>query len=148
MRRLVATCALLAAIAGAAAPPVAGQMQMPNRAQTQSALSLQALAVLDRGLDHRKAERRLDLALRAKTGGRMQLEALRAAHVALHREDVAAGRRLLESAFPKSHGHVVGTTFRPDIRGSRIIAGVLGGLLLAAAALGLARKRHEQPGAA
>lgn len=142
MRRLAAIGAL-AAVASAA-PPAAGQMQMTNRAQTPSALSLQALALLDRGIEHRRAERRLDLALRAKPAGDVQLEALRAAHRALHREDVAAGRRLLESAFPKGHRHLVGTTFRPDIRSSRLIAAALGALALVAATVALVRKRRDE----
>lgn len=150
MRRLARVAALLAGIAVLVPQPAAAQMEMENAAQSQRALTLQALALLDQGRQHEEAEKRLDLALESEPDNRMSLEALRAAHEALHREDAEAAQRLLERAFPKGHSHLVGTTFRPDIAGSRIVAAILGAALLVLAAVALARKqrRDSQPGGA
>lgn len=64
------------------------------------------------------------------------------------REDAEAAKRLLEGAFPGGHSHLVGTTFRPDIAGSRIVAAILGVALLLLAAIALARRqrRGSEPG--
>lgn len=146
MRRLGAIALLLAAL-GVAAPGLASaqEMEMQNETQGQRTLSLQALALLAAGRQHQEAELRLDDALKANPEAGMRLEALRAAHQALHREDAAAARQLLERAFPAGHSHVAGTTFRPDIASSRIVAAILGAALLGAAAFGLARRRPWRP---
>lgn len=148
MRRGVTIGIVLAALALGAMPSAASEMEMEKASESQRALSLQALALLDAGRAHEEAEAKLDDALKSKPDNSMDLRALREAHAALHKEDAAQGKRLLEAAFPKGHGHVVGTVFRPDIQGSRIVAGVIGAILLLLAAAALMRTRHRRPGGA
>lgn len=113
-----------------------------NAAQTSRALSLQALALLEQGRSHEAAMEKLDQALASGVKGEIDLRAIRAAHAALHEEDVAAARRLLQHAFPGKSSHVVGVTFRPQIRTARLAVGIAGGFVFALAVAGLVWRRR------
>ena len=84
--------------------------QTGAQAEPARALTLQALALFERGRAHEEAEKRLDSALAAEDKGGVDLRALRAA---LHREAAAEAERLLQDAFPGGGEHVVGVTYGP-----------------------------------
>lgn len=142
---------LLTVLALAAAPPSLADSSpdamKDNAAQTAEALSLQALALLAAGRGHEQARLKLDQALASKDKGNLDVRALRAAHTALHDEDVAKARRLLEHTFPGSRSHVVGVTYRPAVGTAELAAGVVGGVALLAGMAGLLRRRRLERGA-
>ncbi len=141
MRRLLLLLLALALAAPAVAWATGGHDE-ENKAQTAQALAVQALAlILAHPPPHNEAVEKLDEALAADVKGEIDLRALRAAHDALHKEDVAAARRLLEHAFPGESAHIVGVTFRPAIGSAQAIAGIIGAAALVLAGLGLARRR-------
>ena len=139
MRRALAAALLLAALA-AAAPAQAQEMGETTVANAR-VLALQALVLLEQGRQHEAAEQKLDEALAASDTGGIDLQALRAAHEALHREATAQAEALLQQAFPEEP-HVVGVTYRPQIRTAQAAAGAAGGVLLVLAAIGLAARRR------
>lgn len=146
-----AALVLVLAVVAVALVPVASAsegMEEENAAQTARALSLQALAILERGLGHEEATEKLDLALAAGDQGGVDLQALRAAHSALHEEDAATAERLLQDAFLGESSHLVGVTFRPAIGWAQTAAAIAGGIVLALAALGLARRHRVERRAA
>lgn len=148
MRRLLALAAagVLALPSAALADPQSEDEENP--AQTSAALALQALALLEQGRQHEEAEERLDLALEAEEPGEIDLRALRAAHAALHEEDVEQAERLLQRAFPDDEEHVVGVTYRPALGTAQAVSGAAGALALGLAALGLAWQRRRERGTA
>ena len=113
-----------------------------NMAQTGRALSLQALALLEQGRGHEEATEKLDEALESDVPGEIDLRAIRAAHAALHEEDVEVARRLLQDAFEGEDSHVVGVTFRPEIGTAQLAAGIAGAVALALAVAGLVWRRR------
>lgn len=141
---------LLTALALAAAPlslASGGSGGMPegmeeNAAQTAQALSLQALALLVAGRESEQALQKLDQTLASSDKGNVDVRALRSAHAALHAEDVAGARRLLERAFPGNSSHVVGVTYRPKVGTAEIVAGIVAVVTLLAGAAGLVRRRR------
>ncbi len=139
MRTRAVIIALLVT-AAVAAPASAGEGHEEDATQTARALSLQALALLEQGRGHEEATEKLDEALEAENKGDIDLRALRAAHAALHEEDLEAARAELRHAFPDHH--VVGVTFRPAIGTAGLIGGIVGGVTLAVAAFLLARRRR------
>ncbi len=136
---LLAAAAL--ALAGPALAEEGGDEHDENPAQTAKALSLQALALLDAGRSHQEAVEKLDAALEASDTHGVDLRAIRAAHQALHDEEVEAAHSILHEAFPGTP-HLVGVTFRPASGAAEVAAAVAGGLLLVLAGLGLARRRR------
>lgn len=138
-----AALALAAAAPVAAAPPApSGMNEMGSPAQPSDALALQALALLEQGRGHQQAEQKLDQALAAGDKGDLDLQALRRAHAALHRESAAEAAALLRDAFPPGSSHVVGVTYRPQLATTRVVAGIIGAAVLAAAAAGLLQRRR------
>lgn len=128
-----------------ASPALADEgMNGENPAQTAQALSLQALAILDWGLSHEAALEKLDAALEAEDKGGVDLRALRAAHEALERQEVEKAHELLHGVFPSGVSHLAGVTYRPPIGAGEIAALIAGGLAIALAALGLARRRRAE----
>lgn len=91
---------------------------------------------------HEQAVEKLDRALATGGKGDIDLQAIRAAHAALHQEDTAAARRLLEHAFPGKESHLVGVTYRPRLGGAELAAGIAAVALLLAGAAGLAHRRR------
>lgn len=140
MRRALAAALLFAALA-AVPPAQAQEMEDESAAATARVLALQALVLLEQGRQHAAAEQKLDEALAAEEAGGIDLQALRAAHEALHREATAQATALLQQAFPEEP-HVVGVTYRPRIRTAQAAAGAAGGVLLAIAAIGLVARRR------
>ena len=144
MRTLALLPGLAIALALALAAPARADEGMDEdgaRAEPARALTLQALALLEQGAAHEAAEEKLDLALEADDKGGIDLRALRAAHEALHREEAAEAERLLAEAFPAGE-HVVGVTYKPGSASALVVSAIAGALLLAAAALGLLRRRE------
>lgn len=137
MRRVLGAVLVLAALA-AAPPGQAQEMGDESAAANARVLALQALVLLEQGRQHAAAEQKLDEALAAEEAGGVDLQALRAAHEALHREATAEATLLLQQAFPEEP-HVVGVTYRPQIRTAQAAAG---GVLLALAAIGLVARRR------
>ena len=139
--------ALLAVLSLAIAAPALADQGMDeheeNPAQTADALALQALAILDAGLPHEEAIEKLDEAIEAGEPGEADLRAIRAAHSALHQEEVEQGHQILHEAFPGTP-HLVGVTFRPLVGGAQIAAGAAGAVLLGLAAVGLVRRRRAE----
>jgi tetratricopeptide (TPR) repeat protein len=134
---------LLTALALAAAPlSLADEGMEENAAQTAEALSLQALALLAAGRGHEQALQKLDQALASTDKGNLDLRALRAAHAALHDEDVAQARRLLEQAFSGEKSHVVGVTYRSKVGTAELVAGIVAAVALLAGTAGLLRRRR------
>ncbi len=149
MRRSALVAALLALALPGFVQAQEGMSGMEeNAAQTADALSLQALAILEEGRGHEQAIEKLDAALKSDKTGAVDLRTIRDAHTALHHEDVAAAKRLLQHAFPGNRRHVVGITFRPPIGTSELVAGIVGGVILALAAFGLVRRRRAERGLA
>lgn len=143
--------ALLAAFAlVAAAPALAGggmggmTDSQGNASRTAEALSLQALAILAEGRGHEQAVQKLDQALASGAKGNIDLRALRAAHTALHHEDAAEARRLLEHAFPGNGRHLVGVTYRPQIGTAEVASGIAAAVLLLVGFAGLAHRRRRE----
>lgn len=122
-----------------------GDHMEENAAQTAEALSIQALAILDQGLPHEEAIEKLDEALEGGEEGEVDLLAIRAAHDALHQEEVEQGHEILHEAFPGAP-HLVGVTFRPVVGTAQLIAGLAGLALLGFAAEGLIRRRRAERG--
>lgn len=140
---LLAVAALAAAAPAGAGNGMGGmQPDTASRADTAKALSLQALAILAEGRGHEQAVEKLDRALATGGKGDIDLQAIRAAHAALHQEDTAAARRLLEHAFPGKESHLVGVTYRPRLGGAELAAGIAAVALLLAGAAGLAHRRR------
>lgn len=141
MRRLLPLLLALALTAPAVAGATPGDEEM-NEAQTAQALAIQALAlILGHPPPHTEALAKLDEALAADVQGEIDLRALRAAHAAMHDEDVVAARRFLERAFPGESAHIVGVTFRPGSGKAQVVAGIAGGAVIVLAGLGLVRRR-------
>jgi len=138
---------LLLALSLALAAPAFADQEMKeheeNPAQTTRALSLQALAILDAGLPHEEAIEKLDEALEVGERGEVDLRAIRAAHAALHQEEVEQGHQILHEAFPGTP-HLVGVTFRPASGAAQVAAAIAGGIVLALAIVGLARHRRAE----
>jgi hypothetical protein len=142
MRRLLPPLVIAVALAPAAPAWATGGDEDQDMAQSTRALSLQALALLEEGRGHKEAAAKLDEALASDVRGEMNLRAIRAAHEALHKADVKAAKRLLQNAFPGDDSHVVGVTFRPQIRDARVAAGIAGVFVVALAAGGLLWRRR------
>jgi len=140
MLLLLAAAAL--ALAGPALADEGGEEHDENPAQTAKALSLQALAILDWGLSHEEAVEKLDMALEAEDKGGVDLRAIRAAHDALHKEQVEAAHSVLHEAFPGTP-HLAGTTFRPGSGAAEFAAAIAGIALLGLAAMGLLHRRRR-----
>ncbi len=137
---LVAVAALVSA--GPALADEGGEGHDENPAQTAKALSLQALAILDWGLSHEEAVEKLDMALEADDKRGVDLRAIRAAHDALHEEQVEAAHSVLHDAFPGTP-HLAGATFRPASGAAQLAAAIAGIVLLGLAATGLVRRRRR-----
>jgi hypothetical protein len=133
---------LVVVVALAAAAPAWAAGGDKNMAQTTRALSQQALALIEQGRSHEEAAAKLDEALASNVPGKVNLRAIRAAHEALHAEDVARARQLLQHAFPGEDSHVVGVTFRPQIETAQVAAGITGAFVLALAGGGLLWRRR------
>ena len=141
--------AAIAALALAVAPTALGAEEMgkheENPAQGAQALALQALAMLDAGFPHEQAIEKLDEALKDREAGDVDLRAIRAAHAALHKEEIEQGHHMLHKAFPGTP-HLVGVTFRPVVGGAEVAAGAAGAFLIVLAAVGLVRQRRTETG--
>lgn len=111
---------------------------------TAEALSLQALAILEQGMSHEEATEKLDAALAGQVAGGVDLAAVRAAHEALHAGDAAAAKAMLHDAFRGDRSHLVGLTFRPRIGTAGLVVGIAGGVALALALAGIARRRRVE----
>lgn len=142
MRLLPVLLAVTVALASAVPAFATEGDEEENMAQTTRALSLQALALLEQGRGHEEATDKLDEALASDVPGEIDLRAIRAAHAALHEEDVEVARRLLQDAFEGEDSHVVGVTFRPEIGTAQLAAGIAGAVALALAVAGLLRRRR------
>ena len=128
------------------ASPVLADEGMPEQDPTKTAqiLSLQALAILDAGLGHEQALKKLDAALKAGDQGGVDLRALRAAHEALEAEEVERAHEQLHGVFPGGVSHLAGVTYRPPIGAEEVVVLAIGALLIVLAALGLVRRRRVE----
>ena len=98
------------------------------------ALAVQALAMLDAHMGVFDARDRVRAALRAKNQDDIRMDRLRAADVALGRNDTTSARRELEAAFNPDDRHLIGTSFTSS-GDARRVAAILGAILAAAALL-------------
>lgn len=106
------------------------------------ALAVQALAMLDANMGAMDARVRVQAALGAKDQQDVRIDRLRAADVALGRNDTAAARRELEAAFNPDDRHLIGTRFTGSGNG-RVAAAILGAIVIAAALLLLLRQMRS-----
>lgn len=149
MTRRTLPCTLVLALL-LAAPPAAradAGMEDAEAVQPASVLALQALVLLEQGRDHALAEEKLDRALDAEDAGNVSMEALRAAHRALHEDAAERARELLQGAFIGGHEHRAGAVYRPAVGSSQTVAASVGVVVLALAAFALLRSRSRPSGA-
>lgn len=125
------------------AAPAAAADEMGAPAEPARALAQQALALLERGRDE-AAQEKLDQAIAATDTAGVDLTRLRGAHAALDGGGAAEAERLLRDVFPTESSHVVGVTYRPQLTTARVVAGLIGAALAAAAAAGLVRRRRSE----
>lgn len=140
---LILVLGVLAAGLALASPALASEPTANDEATPASVLALQALSVLEQGLSHEEALERLELAVESGDQEGVDMRVVREALAALQQEEPDRAEALLKTAFPEQE-HVIGVTFRPSVETARIVAGVVGGVLVALAVLGLLRGRHTR----
>lgn len=116
-----------------------GSAESPSADIPAQALAVQALAMLDASMGAMDARDRVQAALQAKNQEDVRVDRLRAADAALGRDDTVAARRELEAAFNPDDRHLIGGSFTGSGNG-RVVAAILGAILVAAALLLLLRR--------
>lgn len=145
MRRSLLLVVLLLSIAPVSAAAHGGEAagtDMPAQA-----LAVQALAMLDAHMGAMDARALVGAALSAENQDDVRLDRLRAADAALGRDDIAGARRELGAAFNPDDHHLIGTAFTGSDDG-RLVTGIVGAVIFAAALLMLLRQTRSKATAA
>ena len=142
MVRILGILLLASALAFPAAARATEGMEEEGPESARAA-AIQALAfLLGHPPPHDEAIHRLEEGLESGNTEGVDVGALRQALEALEADDSERATEILLTAFPEEDEHVVGVTFRPTIETARTVTGIVGGVVVALAILGLLQRRR------